>query len=228
MKEIWKTIVRRKDYEISSLGRVRRCTPGKNTYVGKILAGCLNREDGYIAVSIGTGHPEYVHVLVADAFLGPCPKGKEVNHKDGVKPNCKWDNLEYLTHKENKEHATAHGLVASGERNGRAKLTKEQVEDIRKRALAGEYLKDLALEYDLCLDALSAVARGKTYNADGKYICSKASFRKGFPVGACHPNFKLTGVLVREIKRRGKSESARVLAKEFKVCAGTIYNALRK
>lgn len=46
-----------------------------------------------------------VHRLVADAFMGPCAKGYEVNHKDGVKDNNRPENLEYVTHKENIEHA---------------------------------------------------------------------------------------------------------------------------
>lgn len=51
-----------------------------------------------------------VHVLVAHAFLGPCPPDHEVNHKDGDKANNRWDNLEYLTHAENMQHAVRIGL----------------------------------------------------------------------------------------------------------------------
>lgn len=51
-----------------------------------------------------------VHKLVALAFI-PNPDNKEtVNHKDGVKSNCKAKNLEWATHKEQKEHAIRNGL----------------------------------------------------------------------------------------------------------------------
>ena len=44
------------------------------------------------------------HRLVAVTFLGPIPKGKEVNHKDGIKNNNVPENLEYMTRKENVTH----------------------------------------------------------------------------------------------------------------------------
>lgn len=40
-----------------------------------------------------------------EAFVGPCPKGKEVNHKDGKLDNNRRTNLEYITHKRNMLHA---------------------------------------------------------------------------------------------------------------------------
>jgi len=46
-----------------------------------------------------------VHRIVADAFMGPCPLNHEVNHKDLNKKNNLPGNLEYVTHKENLEHA---------------------------------------------------------------------------------------------------------------------------
>jgi HNH endonuclease len=43
---------------------------------------------GYYAVTLwqnGRSHQIRVHQVVAAAFLGPCPEGMEVNHKDGNK-----------------------------------------------------------------------------------------------------------------------------------------------
>jgi hypothetical protein len=44
------------------------------------------------------------HRLIAQTFLGPIPKGKEVNHVDGDKHNNHPSNLNYMTHSENQLH----------------------------------------------------------------------------------------------------------------------------
>lgn len=86
--------------EVSSAGKVRR--PGKG------LARAHDTVAGYPSVSCrieGKGREFLVHRLVAAAFLGPCPDGKEVNHRDGDKRNNAMDNLEYVTRSENVRHA---------------------------------------------------------------------------------------------------------------------------
>jgi hypothetical protein len=46
-----------------------------------------------------------MHVLVARAFCDGYEPGKQANHKDGVKDNNDYTNLEWLTPKENVQHA---------------------------------------------------------------------------------------------------------------------------
>ena len=43
-----------------------------------------------------------VHQMVAECYLGPCPKGFEVDHIDGDKDNNHISNLQYLTPAENR------------------------------------------------------------------------------------------------------------------------------
>jgi hypothetical protein len=42
-----------------------------------------------------------VHKVVAQKYLGNCPEGCEVSHKDGNRMNNHWTNLEYITHSAN-------------------------------------------------------------------------------------------------------------------------------
>jgi hypothetical protein len=59
---------------------------------------------GYLQVGLqvnGKRVRKYVHRLVAEAFLGICNSGLEVNHIDADKSNNRLTNLEYITHSQN-------------------------------------------------------------------------------------------------------------------------------
>ena len=59
---------------------------------------------GYYKISISINNKVttyYLHRLVAECYLGPCPKNKEVDHIDGDKANNHISNLQYLTKQEN-------------------------------------------------------------------------------------------------------------------------------
>lgn len=86
-------------YEVSNEGRIR------NTETGRYLKGRLNKkENGYYRVNV-SGKDEYVHRLVAKAFYDCDQPNLEVNHIDGDKTNNHLSNLEWVTHKENIDHA---------------------------------------------------------------------------------------------------------------------------
>lgn len=111
--EIWKPIPGWEGiYSVSNFGRVRReLTHGKGI-AGSILNSWLS-VTGYPTVRL-TNMPKrtcyQVHRLVMAAFVGPCPANKEVNHKNGIKTDPRLENLEYVTRKENMQHAWAMGL----------------------------------------------------------------------------------------------------------------------
>lgn len=122
--EEWRDVIGHEGwYSVSNLGRVKRERPGKGTYAGRMLGQNADTY-GYPSVSLTRNSVLYrvnVHLLVSRAFIGPKPDGYEVNHMDGNKWNTRASNLEYRTHQENMDHASAIGLFkhpARGNKNG--------------------------------------------------------------------------------------------------------------
>lgn len=124
---MWKICKECKNYEISTEGEVRR----KET--GKILKPKIDKH-GYLEVGLSLGargkrKMALVHRLVAQAFV-PNPYDKpEVNHMDGNKQNNKYTNLEWVTAKENQDHARKNGLKPDdhGSNSINSKLTDMQI-----------------------------------------------------------------------------------------------------
>jgi hypothetical protein len=56
---------------------------------------------GYLKFNIAFGKTKLLHVVVAEAFLGPRPAGLDVCHEDDNRLNPKLSNLEYGTRAKN-------------------------------------------------------------------------------------------------------------------------------
>ena len=105
-------------YQASQLGRVRSMarkvnrTDGKNmTMKSKVLS--PGYYDGYQKIVLCYDkkmHTTYVHKVIAETWLRERPKGYDVNHIDGNKDNNCLENLEYITHQQNVQHAFDMGL----------------------------------------------------------------------------------------------------------------------
>ena len=130
-------------YEVSSKGRVRRIT---------IISGSANA-DGYLMIDLsdrsrGMRRCRLAHRLVAQAFHGPIPGGKQVNHKNGDKTDNRPENLEYVTCGENVRHAyrelNCSETRSRGSEHYGAQLTEELVLEARKRKEAGESYASIA------------------------------------------------------------------------------------
>lgn len=99
----------------------------------------------------------YIHLLVAEAFLGPCPPGKEVNHKNSDRWDCKESNLEYVTRQKNIQHGYSHGYM-------REKLSPGKALHLRVLAWAGVPRALLAYIFDVSKTTVSHIKHGATWS----------------------------------------------------------------
>jgi len=138
-QEVWRIIPSFEKYAVSNFGRVKRVTPAFGTRPGRLLTPWLSRK-GYPTVHVG--RKREVHVLVALAFLGPRPEGYEINHKDAKPANSYLDNLEYVTHQRNMQHAAENGCF-------KKMLPLDTVQAIRQAREQGLSLNQLVLQFHL-------------------------------------------------------------------------------
>lgn len=107
-----------------------------------------------------------VHRLVAECFIDNPKDYREVNHIDGNKHNNCIDNLEWCTRSYNVKHAFDHNLKTPsyGENNGRAKLTKEQVLEIRKLYQNGDKtIYRIAKDYGMSWSMIKLIVNNKNW-----------------------------------------------------------------
>lgn len=114
--QIWKPVIGWEGrYDVSNDGQVRSWWYGKkHLSEPRILKIKIDRY-GYPVVCLH--HKELkkyppIHKLVAQAFIPKSNEKLQVNHIDGNKQNNKVSNLEWVTNKENMNHAFKTGLIA--------------------------------------------------------------------------------------------------------------------
>ena len=163
--EEWKVIEGWDAYEISNRGVVRRA--------GRVLRwrACGRRNEKYPRVALhqeGIRKDVPIHHLVALHFIGPRPEGLQINHKDRNRFNPSVENLEYVTPAYNTQHSYDNGRKGLlGQRNPAAKLTQEQVAEIKElyqpRTIGGMGQVALAKKYGVTQTAIWAVLNGKCW-----------------------------------------------------------------
>lgn len=169
VEEIWKEIKNYSEYAVSSFGRVMRIKDGhpqSRTKAGKILKP-RKMESGYWYITIyeNSKRKDFrVHRLVAENFIGSCPKNHQVNHIDGDKNNNHYFNLEYVTHKENIAHAKRLDLYAKGEEVGISKLNESKVKLIRFAHKIGLInITELAKIFEVHRSNIRSIIKNKTW-----------------------------------------------------------------
>lgn len=154
----WKTL---RCIEVSDSGDIRwkgsikpQSLTGKYYKVGR----------GYLACKIGTKLIK-VHRLVAEAFIPNPDNLPQVNHKNGVTTDNRAINLEWVTPSQNQRHAIRAGLrhFDCGEAIVTAKLTSEQVEEIRLEIASGCSHRPVAKRFGISKTQVGRIARKESW-----------------------------------------------------------------
>lgn len=135
--EIWKPIPGFEVYDVSDLGRVRTWSlknrPGGRALNPRMMSLGLNPQ-GYLGVTLWkNGQPfvRRVHRLVLETFVRLRRDGEECAHHNGIRTDNRLCNLRWATKVENMNDQRRHGTLVRGARCGAAKLTDQQVIQIR-------------------------------------------------------------------------------------------------
>lgn len=174
----WRDVPSSPMYQVSETGDVRSKdriiqvrTNGRGTYdrqmAGQPIA-FTKLPAGYLVVQLGRGHKRTVHSLVAEAFIGPRPKGMDINHKDGNKKNNNVGNLEYCSRSANMKHAYDTGLVPKpplkrGTDQHLCRLDEDKVRAIRKWHEDGGGIAQMARHYDVGESTIRNLVQRKSW-----------------------------------------------------------------
>lgn len=172
-EEIWKPVVGYEGrYEVGDLGSVRSLPRSwvdswgrKMSREGIVLKHSIN-EWGYPIVKLyaGKGAKRSWNVahLVIGAFVGPRPAGMEVCHEDGVAGNAALTNLRYDTPIGNQADRVRHGTHNRGERNWKAKLSDDDVRQIRMMEGTAP-IWAIAATFGIDASGISNIMAGRTW-----------------------------------------------------------------
>lgn len=146
-------------YAVSSHGRIMRVA-GRTakSEAGNLLRPVVNKALGYWMLSVWSENRQtslYIHRLIGEFFIGPCPKDFEINHKDGNKLNNRLDNLEYVKGIDNSHHALHKGLK-------KCKISESQLVEIRDMLAHGVPQRKIAQQFGITQCYVNFIHKGKT------------------------------------------------------------------
>ena len=157
MSERWLPVPDWPMYEVSDFGRARRVR-GRGCREDRLLSLSLSGK-GYGKCGLsdrGRTKTAMVHRLVLLAFAGPPPTSRhEVAHGDGVKTNCRLDNLSWKLPKENAMDKWLHGTQPT-------KHSAEKVAMMRCLAANGFSRKAIARGFGMAGGTVSDIVNGKS------------------------------------------------------------------
>jgi hypothetical protein len=175
-----KKFVRFRDtnYGVSSDGEIL------NFETTRLLNGSVGK-DGHRRVTLCCSNGEIlgfcVHQIVAETFIGPCPKrdnGRaawDVLHKNRDKLDNRVENLAYVSHSRNVLDAIEKGLFPLGEKHHRSKLNNSTVKELKLLMQQGKTNLELSVMFGISDSAISRIRLGKTWRSISPEV---GTFRK--------------------------------------------------
>lgn len=174
--EVWKPVLNYPNYLVSNFGRVAsrwksdyRCRSACDRGTVRLLKyAYLGRwAKKYPAVTLSHERQRktlFVHVLVLEAFVSPRPAGLLGLHRDDNPDNTRLDNLYWGTERDNWGDRERNGLVARGSRNGKSKLTEDQVLEIKRLIQVASPRQSIARQFGVSPGCIDSIKRGDTWS----------------------------------------------------------------
>jgi hypothetical protein len=154
--EIWKDITGYEGlYQVSNYGGVRSVKGSKSINLKQSV-----NDRNYSVVGLWKHNKlktKKVHRLVAESFLSKKTNQRIVNHKDGLKSNNDFRNLEWCNSLHNNHHALRTGLV-------KTKLSREDVLLIKKLNKQGIKRIDISNVFNVSRTTINNVVNGNSYH----------------------------------------------------------------
>lgn len=151
----WRKMIGFPDYKVSSVGEIKSF---KRYSKGRLLKPYTDK-DGYNCVSLqlnGQSKAEKVHRAVAKAFIPNPDKKEQINHKNGIKRDNRFENLEWCNNLHNQRHAWDNDFKT-------IKLTTKCVKDIKRRLMNQETNTSIAKIYGVDQTLISNIKTGKIW-----------------------------------------------------------------
>ena len=166
----WRIIPSFPQYEVSSVGGVRRASSKRE------LTPHINLR-GYFYITLMKpkhlrlqGNPKYSFTrvpmgrIICEAFYGAPPeKRSQAAHNNGNPSDNRVENLRWATPLENSQDQYKHGTRVHGARVKCAKLTEAMVSEIRSRRVAGEVWSSLSASFGVSVRAVRDAVRGRSW-----------------------------------------------------------------
>ena len=122
--------------------------------------------EGYLALNLrkdGKTFQRYVHRMLLESFVSPCPEGMEGCHNDGIKTNNDIRNLRWDTPEGNNADKETHGTLLVGSAIRGAKLIEAMIPEIFARHFRGESTRAIAEWAGVSRSTIARILAGETW-----------------------------------------------------------------